>query len=192
MDKRIIVVGAFAEIIELCEEAGFEVIGIIDNQQKGVINGIPIIGTDDDKEKVFAEYGACGVVISPDSPLLKEKLMKNYKDVGFTFPAIISPFAHISKSAVINEGAIVQAGVNISSDVKIGSMVKLNYNVNVMHDVTIDDYCVIAPNVVLLGRSSVLSSSYIGANTTVMPNACINNHSKVKPCSIIYDERNAQ
>lgn len=185
MSQHIIVVGAFLETIELCQDAGFEIIGIIDNILKGEICGIPIIGTDEDVMHLHDEHPSCGIVLSPDIPDVKEKLMNIYKSVGFSFPKVISPLAHISKSAVIEEGAIIQAGANVSSNAYIGKMVKLNFNVNVMHDVRIEDFCVIAPNAVLLGRSSVLRSSYIGANSTVLPDTCIHSYSKVQPCSII-------
>lgn len=188
MCQHIIVVGAFLETIELCQDVGFEVVGIIDNNLKGDIYGIPIIGTDNDAIRLHDEYSSCGIVLSPDSPIVKENLMNVYKNVGFSFPKIVSPKAHISKSAIIEEGVIIQAGVNVSSNAYIGKMVKLNFNVNVMHDVKIEDYCVIAPNVVLLGRSSVMKSSYVGANTTVLPNACLRSYSNVQPCSIVKNE----
>lgn len=188
MCQHVIVVGAFLETIELCQEAGFEVVGIIDNNLKGDFYGIPIIGTDDDVIRLHDEYFSCGIVISPDSPKVKENLSVIYKNAGFSFPKIISPKAHVSKSARIEEGTIIQAGVNVSSNVHIGKMVKLNFNVNVMHDVRVENYCVIAPNVVLLGRSSVLESSYVGANTTVLMNAHILSYSNIGPCSIVKDE----
>lgn len=190
MCQQIIVVGAFLETIELCQEAGFEVVGLVDNNLKGFFYGIPIIGTDDDVKCLHNEYASCGIVISPDSPKVKETLSALYKKVGFSLPKIISPKAHVSKSATINEGAIIQAGVNVSSNAYIGRMVKLNFNVNVMHDVRVEDYCVIAPNVVLLGRSSVFKSSYVGANTIILPDAFVPSYSDVKPCTIIKYERN--
>lgn len=185
MSKEIIVVGAFQETIELCEEVGFVVIGIIDNHLEGTFCGIPIIGTDKDAGRLHKEYPSCGIVISPDAPRLKERLMELYKNAGFYFPTIISPLAHVSKSATIAEGVLIQAGVNISSNTKIGRMAKLNYNVNVMHDVLIEDYCVLAPNVILLGRAKVFSSSYIGANSIILPDTSISSQSNVKPCSIL-------
>ena len=78
--------------------------------------------------------------------------------------------------------------MNISSNVHVGMMVKLNFNVNVMHDVKIDDFCVIASNAVLLGRSSVQASSYIGANSIIFPDVCVPKFSNVKPCTVVGND----
>ena len=188
MNHKVIIVGAFEETIELCQEAGFDIVGIVDNQIKGDFCGIPIIGTDDDAIRLHEENPSCGVVITPDSPRLKEKLMEVYQSAGFSCPTVISPLAHISKSAIIQKGTLIQAGVNISSNVHVGMMVKLNFNVNVMHDVKIDDFCIIAPNAILLGRSSVHTSSYIGANSIIFPDVCVPKLSNVKPCTVVSND----
>ena len=150
--KSVIIVGAFLETIELCEEAGYEILGIIDNCIENSFSNYPILGTDNNVDQIAETYRNCGIVISPDSPNLKKKLSRLYEAAGFVFPNIISPFAHISKSAALSDGITIQAGVNISSNTNIGRFVKLNYNVNVMHDVTIEDYSIIAQNEVLIGR----------------------------------------
>lgn len=182
--NNIIIVGAFQETIELCEEAGYHIVGIVENNITGDYRGIPIIGTDSDASTLAISYMDCGVVITPDKPKIREKLSIIFESVGFIFPTIISPGAHISKSATLSDGCIIQSGVNISSDVKIGRNVKLNFNVNIMHDVTVGDYSVIAPNSVLLGRASIRRSSYVGANSTILTGATVQAYSDIKPCSI--------
>lgn len=173
MKSDVIIVGGFHEIIELCEECGLNVVGIIDNELVGTYYGIPVIGTDDDAEKLFAQYGRCKVVITPDSPQIREKLVNLYKAIGYEFATIISPLAHISKYAEIGEGTVVQSGVNVSAATKIGCFCKLNSFCNVMHDNVIGDYTTIAPNAVLLGRVTTGLKSYIGANSTILPDISI-------------------
>ena len=50
MKQQIILVGAYHEMIEVCEDAGFEIVGIIDNKETGEYYGVPVIGTDEDAE----------------------------------------------------------------------------------------------------------------------------------------------
>ena len=38
-----------------------------------------------------------------------------------------------------------------------------------MHDVTVSEFVTIAPNAVVLGRVSIRSNSYVGANSTILP-----------------------
>lgn len=186
--KKVILVGGFHEIIELCEECGLNVVGIIDNEHTGVFWGVPIIGTDNDAEKLFSVYCDCKVIITPDSPIIREKLVRLYKTVGFDFATVISPFAHVSKSAVIGKGTVIQAGVNVSSKTVIGPFCKLNSYCNVMHDNSIADYTTIAPNAVLLGRVTVEKGAYIGANATILPNTMIGAFSTVGAGAVVTHE----
>ncbi len=185
MKTDVIIVGGFHEIIELCEECGLNVVGIIDNELQGSYYGVPIIGKDEDAERLFSQYGGCQVIITPDSPKVREKLVNQYKAIGYKFATLISSLAHISKSAEIGEGTIIQAGVNVSSATKIGNFCKLNSYCNVMHDNVIGNYTTIAPNAVLLGRVTTGKGSYIGANSTILPNISIGEGSTVGAGSVV-------
>lgn len=185
MKSDVIIVGGFHEIIELCDECGLKVVGIIDNELVGTYYGVPVIGTDDDAEQLFSQYGSCKVVITPDSPKIREKLVSLYKAIGYEFATVISPLAHISKYAEIGEGTVVQSGANVSAATKIGRFCKLNSCCNVMHDNVINNYTTIAPNAVLLGRVTTGGKSYIGANSTILPNIIIGAGSTVGAGAVV-------
>ena len=185
MKSDVILVGGFHEIIELCEECGFNVVGIIDNKLEGYYCGVPVLGKDDDAEKLFSQYANCKLVIVPDSPAIREAMVLHYQLIGYRFATVISPNAHISKTAEIGEGTIIQSGVNVSSFTKVGRFCKLNCNCNVMHDNEIGDFVTIAPNVVLLGRVSTQSHAYLGANSTVLPNIKIGSYSVVGAGAVV-------
>ena len=171
--KEIILVGGFHEMIELCEDAGFNIIGIIENELTGEYFGYPIIGTDIDAISLYKQYPNCQVVITPDSPRLRKRLVNIYRAAGFSFATIIHPAATVSRFSTIGEGTVVQRGVNVSANSKIGNFCKLNTGCSVMHDNEIGDYATIAPNSVLLGYVSVGEQAYIGANSTILPKISI-------------------
>ncbi len=183
--KEIILVGGFHEMIELCEDAGYSIIGIIDNDLTGAYLGYQVIGTDNDAFAIYQQYPNCKVVITPDSPRLRMRLVEYYRSVGFSFTTIIHPSATISRFAKIGEGTVVQRGVNVSANTKIGNFCKLNTNCNVMHDNTIGDYVTIAPNAVLLGYVSVGEKCYIGANGTVLPQLYIGKGSTIGAGAVV-------
>ena len=166
---NIIMVGGFHEMVELCEDCGLNIVGIIDNTLKGTYEGVTVIGTDDDRHEIFKKFGDVPLVLTPDKPAIREKLYHLYKEVGFSFKTIISPTARISRTATIGEGTIIQDSVNVSSHTRIGSFVKLNTMSNVMHDCVVGDFTTIAPNVCVLGRIGIGKKCYIGANATVLP-----------------------
>ena len=167
--KEIILVGGFHEMIELCEDAGFSIIGIIDNNLTGEYYGYPVIGTDVDAYSIHARFPQCAVIITPDEPHLRKKLVGYYRSLGFSFVTVIHPDATVSRFANVGEGTIIQREVNISANTIIGDFCKLNIKCNVMHDNCIANFTTIAPNAVLLGYVDVGESSYIGANSTILP-----------------------
>lgn len=185
MDNEILLVGGFHEMIELCEQAGFIIRGIIDGKLKDTYYGYPVLGTDEDAGRLFSEYGSCKVVLTPDSPKVREKLERLYSSIGYDFATVVSPGATVSKYARIGKGAVVQDHVNVSAGTSIGRFAKLNTYCNIMHDNTIDDFTTVAPSAVFLGRIKVGKSAYIGANSTVLPELTIGENAVVGAGAVV-------
>ncbi len=183
--SKLIIVGGFHEIIELLEDESLEIEGIIDSKLFGSFRGYPIIGNDSDVEKLAQKFGLSPLIITPDSPKIRKKLVEKYSEYGFVFYTLISSSAKISKSATVGHGTVVQFGVNISANAKIGEFVKLNTLCNVMHDVVIGNFTTVAPNAVLLGYVNVGENCYIGANATILPNISIGNNAVVGASSVV-------
>lgn len=190
MDNKVIIVGAFHEMIELCEDCGFQIVGIIDNQYTGDFYGIPILGKDEDADRLYHEYSDCSVVITPDSPKVREKLFALYSQIGFQFATVISPRAIISRCATIGKGTIIQACVNVSSGSTIGDFVKINTYANIMHDNVVGNFATVAPNALLLGYVYIGASAYIGANSTVLPHVRVGVESTVGAGAVVTKDVN--
>lgn len=168
-DKSLVIlVGGFHEVIELCEFCGKKIFGIIDNQFKKQYLGYNILGSDHLADKIYKKYGDIPVVITPDNPLQRRKLVGYYSKIGFNFCNLIHPNATISQYAKIGKGVVIQNGVNVSSNVVIKDFVKINTFVNIMHDSLIGKFTTIAPNAVVLGRVKISESCYVGANSTIL------------------------
>ncbi len=185
MNNDIIIVGAFHEMVELCEDCGFHIVGIIDNKMQEDYCGYPILGTDDDRDRIHEENPECNVVISPDLPAVRIKLSKLYGDSGYHFATVISPKANISRTATIGVGSVIQQGVNVSAGTAIGEYVKINTYANVMHDNIVGDFATIAPNAVLLGYVNIGRSAYIGANSTILPYVVIGSSATVGAGAVV-------
>jgi UDP-N-acetylbacillosamine N-acetyltransferase len=170
---KIIIVGAFHEVIELAEDNGVEIIGMIDNGITGAYRNYKILCTDQDATHLQDFYKNIPIIITPDKPQIRLELHSWYNELGFKFHSLISKDARISRSALIDTGTIVQAGVNVSAESRIGKFVKLNTNSNIMHNCVIGDYSTIAPNAVTLGHVTVGELCYIGSNATILPNISI-------------------
>ena len=53
MVNKVILVGGFHEMIELCEDCGYSIVGIIDNTISTNYWNYPIIGTDGDCQELY-------------------------------------------------------------------------------------------------------------------------------------------
>jgi len=183
--KDIILIGGFFETVELCEICGFNIIGIIDSAYKNTFAGYKVIGDDSDAPDIYRKHPYIPLIIAPDQPLARKRIVKMYREIGFHFETLISPKAFISPSAKIGEGVLVQSFCNISSNVILGDFVKLNTYANVMHDCIIGDYTTIAPNAVLLGTVKTGERAYIGAGSTLIQNNTIGSGSIVGAGAVV-------
>lgn len=170
MSKKIIIVGAFHEVIELAENSGYEIIGLIDNNKTGSYKNYNILCNDYQVDSFDKDLKQIPLVITPDKPQLRGNLYAYYMSKGFKFSSLISIFSKVSKSAMIKEGTIIQYGVNVSAEVEIGGLVKLNTCCNIMHNSVVGDFTTIAPNAVVLGNVKIGKNCYIGSNATLLPN----------------------
>ncbi len=181
MDK-VILIGYFNEIIELCEKCDCLIVGYVDSSEKGPY---PYLGTDETFISNYSRYVDIPLVITPDNPDARSAIYERYNKLGFKFRTLIAPDASISKSAIISDGCMIQGLCNVSSNSFLGKCVRVNTGANIMHDVRIEDFSVVAPNAVILGYTTAEKKVYIGANSTVLSHLRIGNGSIVGAGSVV-------
>jgi len=161
-------------MIELCQECGLEIIGIVDQTDKdAVAYGLPYLGGDEaflEKREAYLIYP---LVITPDLPKIREKIVARYQAVGFSFAQVVSPGAKISKTAKLGTGVVIQAGCMISAQTTIGDFVRLNMGAKIFHESVIGDYATLAPDALILGRVKIGVKGYIGARSVILPSKVI-------------------
>jgi UDP-N-acetylbacillosamine N-acetyltransferase len=169
MSNKVILVGGFIEIIELCEDNNLEIVGLIDKIERQSFFSYPLLGQDDEVKEISLKFPNSSIIITPDNPSIRQKLFLHYRNYGFDFKTLISKNAIISKSVKIGFGSIIQTGVNVSASVNIGEFVKVNSCANIMHNAEIGNFTTIAPNAVILGYVTIGKHCYIGSNATILP-----------------------
>jgi sugar O-acyltransferase (sialic acid O-acetyltransferase NeuD family) len=167
--RKVTLVGAFHEMVELCEACDVQIAGIFDEHVKGHFMGHEILGRDEDARGLANLLRDVPVLIVPDAPAARRRLAEYYLSLGYRPASLVSPSAVVSKSASIGPGTVVQSYCHISASVRIGNFVKVNAGANLMHDSVVGDFATIAPNAVILGRASVRAGCYVGANATLLP-----------------------
>ena len=119
MVNKVILVGGFHEMIELCEDCGYSIVGIIDNTISTNYWNYPIIGTDGDCQELYKKYADIPLVITPVAKSLISqscitlhnvfsftKSPINALDDTFTPDCITEPIPIVADLDILAEGLI--------------------------------------------------------------------------------------
>jgi hypothetical protein len=129
--SRLILVGGFSEIVELCDALDLVVVGIIDNDLKGTYCGHPVLGTDEQAKDILAQHADIFVHVSPEAPAVRRRLTVQYMQLGARLVTLVHPTAIVARSAKMGDGCVIQAGASVSSCVILERGVKVNTCANV-------------------------------------------------------------
>lgn len=185
MTTAAVLVGAAAELIELCALCDVAIAGIFDPRGTGTVLGCPILGDDAAAAHADAALKRIPVIVAPDRPARRRQLAAHYRQLGFTLRSLISPLATISRSATIGHGAVIQSHCNVSAAATLGELVRLNTGANVMHEAQVGAYTTIAPNAVVLGRVAIGADCYVGANSTILPDLTVGSRATVGAGAVV-------
>jgi len=174
MSAAAIAVGGFCEMFELCRRSGVELVGVIDASPLCAAGyDVPYLGCDEVFLSDAQKYRGIPLIVVPDSPLVRRKIVARYRAAGFSFRSVISPDADVSASAQVGEGVVVQSHAVVTAQARLGAFVKLNIGATVFHESRIGDYATLAPRATVLGRVDVGACAYVGASSTVLPGVSV-------------------
>ncbi|MCP5536776.1 MAG: hypothetical protein H7A51_11180 [Akkermansiaceae bacterium] len=169
MKDGVFLVGAFHEMVELLESLNVPILGLIDHNKDldACCKQYRILGDDHWLLGHGPQETADQVVISPDTPTIRERIAVSYQKRGFHLPVVVG--GEVSKYAQLGAGTVIQKLAYVSAGCRLGCGVKINIGARVMHDATIGDFVTIAPAAVILGHVTIADGAYIGANATILP-----------------------
>lgn len=157
--------GSCVDVIE--SENLYEIVGIVDLVQKRdeKIFGYKVIASDEDLPRLVKEYRNYLITVGQiKTPSLRKKLYTLLKQLGGSFPNIISPRAIISKYAVLGEGNIVIHNAVVNAGAKVGNNCIINTGAIVEHNVLIGDHVHISTGAVVNGGTKIGDDTFIGSN----------------------------
>ena len=169
--KKAVIIGAgphssvIAEIFLQNKE--YEIVGMIDNESKEPVLGIPVIGDDGSLKQIF-ESGVHYAFIAIGSNRLRERLSRMAANIGFELMNAISPNAHVSEYARLGKGIAVMAGAIVNPRAILGDGVIVNTNASVDHDCRIGAYVHIAPGCSVSGSTQIGAGSFLGTGSRVI------------------------
>ncbi len=159
MNNNLLIIGAgiYGNIaFEIASDMGcFEKIDFIDDGRKVSYNGIEVIGTTKDLDKLSVQYNNIVVAIGNTevrlSLLERIKYETPYRMVSLVSPkAYVSPFAQIMSCCIIEPMAVVHTGCVICQGCIISAGAVVNHasvcceGVHVDCNATVDGYCLVS------------------------------------------------
>ena len=170
-------------------------IGIIDkvNADNGISHdccnalGTPIIGTDDDLDRLHKEgfTDAFVTVGSLGDISIRRKLYNKIKDIGFVIPNIIDTSSIVSKSTTLGEGNYIGKNSVINSGTTIGNCIIVNTSSTIEHECIIHDFVHISPGSIVCGGVSIGANTHIGAGSVIKQGIVIGSDTMIGMGSVV-------
>jgi sugar O-acyltransferase (sialic acid O-acetyltransferase NeuD family) len=169
------------DVIEM--ENKYHIAGIIDVAEKinQTVLGYPIIGTDDDLEKLVHRYRNFFITLGQiESADLRIKKFEYLKKIGAFLPVVVSPLAHVSKHSIVSEGTIIMHKAIVNAGARIGRNCIINTGSIIEHDAVIGDHCHISTAAVVNGGTKIGSRTFLGSNSATRQNVEIGEGAFIK------------
>jgi sugar O-acyltransferase (sialic acid O-acetyltransferase NeuD family) len=130
--------------------------------------GYEVIGDDEDLPALAASYQyaliALGQIATPEHRIW---LYQRALQLGFEFPVVIAPSAHVSPHASIGAGSIVMHGAIVNANARVGNNCIVNTRAVIEHDAAVGDDCHISTGSILNGNVQVGAGSFVGSGCVI-------------------------
>lgn len=170
MEKKVVIIGAGGHakvIIDILKKnKEYNVIGCTDKKE-GRILGVTILGDDSILPELFKE-GISLAFVAIGNNMLRQKMAKKVRSIGFEVINVISSFSCISESANLGSGIAIMPGAIINADVTIHDDTVINTGSSIDHDCTIGKAVHVAPGCNLSGKVTVGDGTFLGTGTKVI------------------------
>lgn len=182
--KKILLIGAGGHCLSVLDSLlssyHYKNIGIVDKNKDKVetsnkieklyaINGIPVVGSDDDLYKLYEEgYTDAFITIGSIGDVsIRKKLYNLVKVIGYHIPNIIDKTGIVSQFAICGEGIYFGKKTVVNANTQIGNCAIINTASVIEHECTIGNFVHVAPGSIVCGNVHIGSETHIGAGSIV-------------------------
>lgn len=179
---RLILIGAGGHAhacIDVIEQHGqYQIAGLvgISAEMHTLHLGYSVIATDSDLLEL-AKSNQCALITLGQikSPENRMRLFRQATELGYQFPVIVAPSAHVSRHATVGAGTIVMHGAIVNAGARVGKNCIINTRALIEHDATVQDHCHISTGTILNGDVSIGAGSFVGSGSVVREGVSIGN-----------------
>jgi UDP-perosamine 4-acetyltransferase len=146
----------------------WNIVGYTDVEKKD-LDGLEYLGTDDTLGILAASVKSVVVGIGQTkSYRVRYSVYMKLKDLGFSFPSVISESAVVMQKVTTGEGTYIGENTYLGPNVTIGVMSIVNTGAIIEHESRIGDFVHVAINASLAGKTEVGMGSLIGMGSSVL------------------------
>jgi sugar O-acyltransferase (sialic acid O-acetyltransferase NeuD family) len=191
--SRIIVIGGSdqgRQVIDALTARGDDtIVGILDRAipRGTAIDGVPVIGTDDELQASALQANADGYVVAIGDNFARGAILERERAACPHLAAVTvtHPAAVVARDAVIGAGSILLAGAVVSNGCTVGRGVLLGTNSSIDHDCTVDDHASLGPGVATGGTVHIGHASAIGVGASVVHGISIGDHTVIGAGAVV-------
>jgi sugar O-acyltransferase (sialic acid O-acetyltransferase NeuD family) len=150
------------------------------------ILGVPIIGTQDDVERLFSQGFFDAAVVSVSTSIgFRERMHEKLSRLSIPFANIIDPSARIQQNAVLGLGNVILAYCQIGSCATLGNGNFLSPFVDIEHHCKVGDFCTFGPGVMMSSLVTIESRVKFGTGIFIEPKLSIGTDSIIGSGAIL-------
>lgn len=146
----------------------------------------PLLGTDIDLGVLLASCPSALVTVGQvGSFSVRTRLFDHLVQLGAELPAIVSPFAYVSRKSQISRGTIVMHGAIVNAAATVGENCIVNSQALIEHDAVVGAHCHISTGAKINGMVKVGNGTFIGSGTTIREGVRIGENSVIGAGSLV-------
>lgn len=185
MLNKVIVIGAGGHarvIADIIQQSGDVVLGFLDDNVKGMVMGLPVLGKIDGALNYNNETS---FVIGIGDNKIRKRIAEQYHLNWYT---AIHPAAVVASDTVIKEGTVLMAGAILNTGAHIGRHCIINTSAVIEHDNNIADYVHVSPHATLCGTVSIGKLTHIGSGATIINNLSVTHDSIIGAGAVVVND----
>lgn len=145
--------------------------------QEPELDGLPVVSLEQLKEKYPSKEHALIMGIGyTQMGMVREKIFKQCKSLGFQFENYIHPTAIIEKNVILGEGNNILEGVILEESVVLGNANLLFGGSMIAHETIVGDYNTFSVKAVAAGCSVIGNHCFIGASAVIKDHVTIEDY----------------
>ncbi|MCL1938039.1 MAG: hypothetical protein FWF52_06570 [Candidatus Azobacteroides sp.] len=184
MEKIVIIGGGsfLGNMINYIESMNaYDIVGYTDIVDNGTVLYVKYIGDDSVLLDLYNEgvtNAAIAVGNNLNNTVVKQRIARNAKKIGFSLPVIKGQNVIIHKGVNIGEGTIIRDAAIIQSNCNIGNYIMIGDNCVISHDTSIGDFTQVVSGCVIgkgckIGNNIFVGFSSVVTNDVVITDNCI-------------------